>query len=66
MQTASNQVVGGLLANSLAVGNIVIRLPSGAVKTIVTTSGGDKITRGVSTSGGKVIRRVGWRELLDY
>ena len=66
VQTASNQVVGGLLANSLAVGNIVIRLPSGAVKTIVTTSGGDKITRGVSTSGGKVIRRVGWRELLDY
>ena len=65
VQTAPNQIVVGLLANSLAVGNIIIRLPSGAVKTIVTTSGGDKITKGVSTGGGKIVRRVGWRELFE-
>ena len=65
VSTASYGVVGGKIADSLAVGNIIIRLPSGAVKTIITTSGGDKVTRGVAVAGGKAVRRVGWREILE-
>ncbi len=65
--SSPGSVGGSKLADAIAVGNVVIRLPSGALKTIATTATGAKLTVGVHTSaaaaaGGK---RVSWREIIQ-
>ena len=54
------------ITGSILVGNVVIRLPSGAVKAVSTESSGTKLTQGVNTTGGGGSgRRISWRELVQ-
>lgn len=69
-QTGSNVETSPLDAaaykvpNSLLVGTVIIRLPSGVLKIIATTATGDKIPYGLNIDGsGMSGRRVSWREL---
>lgn len=62
---APNQQVGKKIGSSIAVGYIVIRLPSGALKVITTFAGSEKTTEGVTGSGAGKVRRVSWRELTQ-
>lgn len=53
------------LSSTLTVGNVVVRLPSGQLKTIATGATGAKTTFGVNTGGGGGGgRRISWRELI--
>ncbi len=64
--STSLNVVANKITGSILVGNVVIRLPSGAIKAISTESSGTKLTQGVNTSGtGGTGRRISWRELLQ-
>lgn len=60
---AAGGVVGKKIGSSIAVGFIVIRLPSGALKMITTFAGSEKTTEGVTAGGSGSTRRVSWREL---
>ncbi|MBI4989119.1 MAG: PQQ-binding-like beta-propeller repeat protein [Rhodocyclales bacterium] len=60
-----NQQVGTKLGNSIVVGFIVIRLPSGALKVVTTFAGGEKTTSGVTGSSSGKVRRVSWREITQ-
>jgi type IV pilus assembly protein PilY1 len=60
---AAGGVVGKKIGSSIAVGFIVIRLPSGALKLISTFAGAEKTTEGVTTGSSGSTRRVSWREL---
>lgn len=60
-----NQQVGSKLGNSIVVGFIVIRLPSGALKVVTTFAGGEKTTEGVTSSASGKVRRVSWREITQ-
>lgn len=62
---APNQQVGKKIGSSIAVGFIVIRLPSGALKVITTFAGSEKTTEGVTGSGAGAVRRISWRELTQ-
>ena len=62
--TASS--VGGILSNTAAaVGFIVIRLPSGAIKMITTTAEGGKLTSSVKATASSVARKSGWRSVRN-
>jgi len=54
---------GESAASALAVGFVVVRLPSGALKAILTDSTGKKHVIQVGTSGSAEARRASWREL---
>lgn len=60
---AAGGVVGKKIGSSIAVGFIVIRLPSGALKVITTFAGSEKTTEGVTAGASGTTRRVSWREL---
>lgn len=60
---SASGIIGKKIGSSIAVGFIVIRLPSGAFKVITTFAGSEKTTEGVNTSGSGNPRRVSWREL---
>jgi type IV pilus assembly protein PilY1 len=60
---AAGGTVGKKIGSSIAVGFIVIRLPSGALKLITTFAGSEKTTEGVTAGSGGATRRVSWREL---
>ena len=60
---AAGGVVGKKIGSSIAVGFIVIRLPSGALKVITTFAGAEKTTEGVTAGSSGNTRRVSWREL---
>ena len=60
---ASGGTVGKKIGSSIAVGFIVIRLPSGALKVITTFAGAEKTTEGVTAGSSGNTRRVSWREL---
>ncbi|HRA97605.1 MAG TPA: PilC/PilY family type IV pilus protein [Nitrospira sp.] len=62
---APSQRIGGQLGNSIVVGFIVIRLPSGALKVVTTFAGGEKTTGAVTSSVTGKVRRVSWRELTE-
>jgi type IV pilus assembly protein PilY1 len=59
--------VGGTKqTGKITVGVVVVRLPSGVLRAIITTAEGSKATVPVPTGGGAGrVRRVGWRELVD-
>ncbi len=59
-------VAGTKLTGKITVGIVIIRLPSGVLRAIVTTAEGSKTTLPVPTGGGvNKVRRVGWRELVQ-
>jgi type IV pilus assembly protein PilY1 len=62
LASASNHMAGQQIGTSIAVGFIVIRLPSGALKTITTFAGSEKATGGVYGNVQGTARRVSWRE----
>lgn len=62
LQSASGQIAGRQLGTSIAVGFIVIRLPSGALKMITTFAGAEKATGEVGSNVQGSARRVSWRE----
>jgi type IV pilus assembly protein PilY1 len=57
---------GMVLSNaSAAVGFIIIRLPSGALKMVTTTADGNTITSGVTPAFSLGTRKVGWRRVRN-
>ena len=65
VSTSPGGVVGQKITGQIAVGFVVIRLPSGALKEIVTGATGSKSTTNVFTGGsGAAPRRSSWRELF--
>jgi type IV pilus assembly protein PilY1 len=64
--TSPQQVLGSKLANALTVGNVIVRLPGGQLKGILTDAAGTKRTVGINV-GGSVIsaKRVSWREITQ-
>jgi len=66
ISTSPGGLVGAKTTGQIAVGFVVIRLPSGALKQIVTGATGSKTTSAVYTGGvGSAPRRTSWRELLQ-
>ena len=65
VSSSPDQIGGYKRVGSLIVGNVVVRLPSGALRLIQTDVKGDKTTRGVPIGGSAGVgRRVNWRELI--
>lgn len=66
VSNAPNQTLASKVSNALTVGNVVIQLPSGALKIISTSATGAKTPSGLNAPGvpgsGK---RVSWRELIN-
>ncbi|MDY0973612.1 PilC/PilY family type IV pilus protein [Massilia sp. CFBP9012] len=58
-------IAGYPLAASAAVGFIVVRLPSGALKTITTTADGSMVTGRFPPSETTEAHRAGWRRVRD-
>lgn len=55
---------GQKLATGLSVGMVIVRLPNGQLKAIITDAQGRKTTIGIDTAASdSVSRRTGWREL---
>jgi type IV pilus assembly protein PilY1 len=62
--SAQGPIVATKVASALTVGVVVVRLPSGQLKAIVTDATGVKHTVAVTVMGGVAGgRRVSWREL---
>jgi type IV pilus assembly protein PilY1 len=62
--TATGTAAGYTLSNtSAAVGYIIVRLPSGALKMITTTADGSTITTGVTPATSSAPHRAGWRQV---
>lgn len=59
-------IAGQTLSNaSAAVGFIIVRLPSGALKMITTTADGNTITSGVAPAQSEGASRAGWRRVRE-
>ncbi|MCS0590963.1 pilus assembly protein [Massilia norwichensis] len=54
-----------LSANSAAVGFIIVRLPSGALKMVTTTADGNTITSSVARATDVEAHRAGWRRVRE-
>lgn len=55
---------GNKLATGLSVGMVIVRLPNGQLKAIITDAQGRKTTIGIDTAASDTVsRRTGWREL---
>lgn len=62
----SYTIAGQTLSNSsAAVGFIIVRLPSGALKMITTTADGNTITSGVAPAESEGASRAGWRRVRE-
>jgi len=62
---ASNGMVSTKISQSLIVGINVIKLPGGAVKTIVTTADNQQLSKDTPVAPATISgRRVSWRELI--
>lgn len=62
----ANNIAGTEIVGALTVGNVVVQLPSQAVKIISTESSGSKLTSGLNTNAvNPIVRRVGWREFMQ-
>jgi type IV pilus assembly protein PilY1 len=59
-------VAGSVLSNSsAAVGYIIVRLPSGALKMITTLADGSNVTSGVAAANAVPGHKVGWRRVRN-
>ena len=66
VSTSANVSVSEQVANSLIVGLTVVKLPSGALKAIVTTSDAGVLTQGIPVGSGSTnAKRVSWREIVS-
>jgi type IV pilus assembly protein PilY1 len=66
LPSSPDGVVGHTLSNnSAAVGFIIVRLPSGALKMITTTADGKTITSEVAPAKTEAARRSGWRRVRE-
>jgi type IV pilus assembly protein PilY1 len=65
LTTGGNTAVGQSLGNALAVGGVMVTLPSGSHKEIITIAGGEKETESLITAGSGPTTRISWRELLQ-
>ncbi|HTT38550.1 MAG TPA: PilC/PilY family type IV pilus protein [Burkholderiales bacterium] len=64
VSTSPNQIVGTMNQNAVTVGNVVVQLPGGALKGIVTDATATKTTEGVNVGSAPISgKRVGWRQL---
>ena len=64
--TSDSGLAGTVLSNtSVAVGFIIVRLPSGALKMVTTTADGRTITTGVTPAITRAARKAGWRRVAD-
>jgi type IV pilus assembly protein PilY1 len=61
----SKQAGQTLSTTSAAVGFIIIRLPSGALKMVTTTADGSTITSGVTAGHSRGASKVGWRRIKN-
>jgi type IV pilus assembly protein PilY1 len=62
----AGDIAGSLLSgDAAAVGFIIVRLPSGALKMVTTTAKGDTITSEVTSATSQDARRTGWRRVRD-
>lgn len=60
------EVAGRTLSNtSAAVGFIIVRLPSGALKMVTTTADGNTITSGVASANSAAAHKTGWRRVRE-
>jgi type IV pilus assembly protein PilY1 len=65
-QNGADAIAGTTLSNtSAAVGFIIIRLPSGALKMVTTTADGNTITSGVAPAITLGSRKTGWRRVKN-
>ena len=65
-RAVAGEVAGSLLSgDAAAVGFIIVRLPSGALKMVTTTAKGDTITSEVTSATSQDARRTGWRRVRD-
>jgi len=65
-KAVASDIAGSILSNSAAaVGFIIVRLPSGALKMITTTATGQTITSEVNSAEAEDARRTGWRRVRD-
>lgn len=66
-EAVSNDGIAGsiLSENAAAVGFIIVRLPSGALKMITTTATGETKTTDVTSANVQDARRTGWRRVRD-
>jgi type IV pilus assembly protein PilY1 len=65
-QNGANAIAGHTLSNnSAAVGFIIIRLPSGALKMIATTASGETLTVSRKQAVSQGARRSGWRRVRN-
>jgi type IV pilus assembly protein PilY1 len=63
--TSANNAVAQKFTGKITVGVVIVRLPKGIFKGIVTGASGQKTSTGVNLgSGGGTGRRVSWRELI--
>jgi type IV pilus assembly protein PilY1 len=59
-------IAGSTLSNTAAaVGFIIVRLPSGALKMVTTTADGNTITSGVAPASAQGASKAGWRRVRD-
>ena len=64
--SGAGDIAGSLLSgDAAAVGFIIVRLPSGALKMVTTTAKGDTITSEVTSATSQDARRTGWRRVRD-
>ncbi|MEW7847744.1 PilC/PilY family type IV pilus protein [Massilia aurea] len=65
-KAVAGDIAGSLLSgDAAAVGFIIVRLPSGALKMVTTTAKGDTITTEVTSATSQDARRTGWRRVRD-
>jgi type IV pilus assembly protein PilY1 len=65
ISTSANNAVAQKFSGKITVGVVIVRLPKGIFKGIVTGASGQKTSTGVNLgSGGGTGRRVSWRELI--
>lgn len=65
LSTAPNQTVATKMGNEMTAGFVIVSLPSGALKQIVTGTTGSQTTLGVNVGGNSgTAKRVSWREIF--
>jgi type IV pilus assembly protein PilY1 len=63
--SATGNVAGTKFTGKIIVGSVVVRLPSGTFKQIVTTASGEKVVTTPPVAGGSFPpRRISWREIF--
>jgi type IV pilus assembly protein PilY1 len=63
--SSAGNVAGTKFTGKIIVGSVVVRLPSGTFKQIVTTATGEKVVGSPPITKGELpARRISWREIF--